>query len=68
LKPGRRLDHLQTRSKQCPVPVRVERLHVHWTIPARAHDLREALGIILVGLVDLHLRRRARMPGIEANN
>jgi hypothetical protein len=30
-------------------------------IPSRAHDLRQSLGIIVIGLVDLHLER-LRIP------
>jgi len=48
--------------------VGVERLHVHRPIPTRAHDLRQALRIVLVGLVHLHLERGAGMPGVKANN
>jgi hypothetical protein len=31
-----------------------------------AHDLRQPLGITLIGLVDLHLQRSARVPRIKA--
>lgn len=66
--PGRRLDQLQPRSQQGASSMRLERLHVHRPIPARAHDLSATLGIIPVVLVDLHLQRCTRMPGIEADN
>ena len=61
-------DRLKPRGEQRASPVRFERLHVHRPIPARAHDLREPFGIVPVGLVDLHLQRRTRMPSIQADN
>ncbi len=35
---------------------------------AHPHDLRQALRIVLVGLIHLHLQRSASMPGVKANN
>jgi len=49
-------------------PVDVERFHVHRPIRSGAHDLRQTLGVVLVGLVHLHPERGARVPGVEANN
>src|SRR5271157_4977335 len=46
----------------------IERFHVHRPIPSRAHDLREPLGIVPVGLVHLHLECGTGMSRIEANN
>ena len=34
----------------------------------RAHDLREPLGIVLIGLIHLHLERGTGMPRIEADH
>ncbi len=48
--------------------MRIQRLHVNRTIPASSYDLGKPLGIILIGLVDLHLERGARMSCIETNN
>ena len=36
------------------------------TDTSRAHELRQSLRIVRVGLVDLHLERRPRMPGVKA--
>src|SRR4051812_42487153 len=46
----------------------VERLDVHRPVPSGAHDLRQTLGVILVGLVHLHLERGARVPGVETGD
>ena len=46
----------------------IERLHVHRPIPSRAHDLRQPLRIVLVGLVHLHFERSAGMPGVKAGD
>src|SRR5215472_10449709 len=46
----------------------VERLDMHRPIPSRAHDLRQSLRIILIGLVDLHLECSPRMPGVKAGD
>ena len=35
-------------------------IHMHRLIPPRAHDVRQPLGIVLVGLVHLHLKRGNR--------
>src|SRR5580692_2469694 len=43
-----------------------ERLDMHRPIPSRAHDLRQSLRIVRIGLVDLHFERRPRMPGVKA--
>jgi hypothetical protein len=55
-------------AKQRPRPMGVERLDMHRPIPSRAHDLRQFLCIILIGLVDLHLERSPRMPGVKARD
>ncbi len=39
-----------------------------WPIPSGAHDLRQTFGVVLVGLVHLHLQRRTRMPGVETDD
>ena len=61
-------DELCSCAKQGTRPMRIERFHVHRPIPSRAHDLREPLGIVLIGLVHLHLERGARMPCIKADD
>ena len=48
--------------------VRVKRLHVHRPTPSRPHDLRQALRVVLVGLVHLHLQRSTGVPGIKAGD
>ena len=37
-------------------------------IPPRPHDLCQALGIVLVSLVHLHLERGARVPRLKAED
>ena len=49
-------------------PMRVKRLHVHRPIPPRAHDLRQAFGVVLIRLVHLHLERGTGVPRLQANN
>src|SRR6266478_5075203 len=39
---------------------------MHRPIPSRAHDLRQSLSVVLIGLVDLHFERSPRMPCIKA--
>ena len=46
----------------------VKRLDMHRPIPTRAHDLRQSLRIILIGLVELHLECSPRMPGVKASD
>jgi hypothetical protein len=46
----------------------IERFHVHRPIPSRAHNLCELLGIVLIGLVHLHLERYTGMSRIEADH
>jgi hypothetical protein len=46
----------------------IERLHMHGPIPSCAHDLRQPLGIVLIGLVHLHLERGTRVPCIKADD
>ena len=41
---------------------------LHRAIPSRAHDLRQSLRIVLIGLVDLHFERSPRMPCVEAGD
>ncbi len=40
---------------------------MHRPIPPRARDLRQALRVVLVGLVHLHLERRAGVPRVETD-
>src|SRR6202035_827341 len=44
----------------------IERLYMHRPIPSRAHDLRQSLSIVLIGLVDLHFERSSCMPRVKA--
>ena len=37
-------------------------------VPPTLHDARDAYCVVAVALVDLHLQRRLRMPGIDADN
>src|SRR5271166_1712254 len=64
----RHADELRSCTKQRTCPMGIERFHVHRPIPSRAHDLREPLGIVPVGLVHLHLECGTGMSRIEANN
>jgi len=43
-------DELRSCTEQGARPVGVERLHVHRPIPPRAHDLRQSLRVVLIGL------------------
>src|SRR3954469_13951934 len=45
--------------------MRVERLHVDRPIPSRAHDLGQPFGVVLVGLVELHLQSGLHFPGVQ---
>jgi len=66
--PRRHADELRSCAEQGTRPMGVERLHVHGPIPARAHDLRQPLRVVLVGLVELHLERGACVPGVQAGD
>ena len=46
--------------------MRIEGLHVDRPIPSRTHDLRQPLGVVLVGLVEPHLQRGLHAPGVQA--
>jgi hypothetical protein len=48
--------------------VTVEGLDVHLFVPPALHDAGDAHGVVAVALVDLHLQRRLRVPGIDADN
>ena len=61
-------NELRPCAKQRTRSMGIERLDVHRPIPSRAHDLREPLGIVLVGLVHLHLERGTGMSRVEANH
>jgi hypothetical protein len=41
---------------------------VNGPVPARANDLSQSLGVVLIRLVDLHLKGGTRMPSIETND
>jgi hypothetical protein len=61
-------DELSSRAQQGPRPMGIERFYMHRAIPSRAHDLRQSLRIVLIGLVDLHFERSPRMPCVEAGD
>ena len=46
----------------------VHALDRHLAVPARAHDLRQAAGIVAVGLVQLQGERRLDVPSIKADH
>jgi len=48
--------------------MRVQRLYIDRAVPTSSYYLGEALSIILIGLVDLHLERRPRMTRIQTNH
>jgi hypothetical protein len=48
--------------------VRVHALDRHLPVPAGAHDLRQAEGVVGVGLVDLQAERCLRVSRIEADD
>src|SRR4051794_40864621 len=45
--------------------MRIEGLHVDRPIPSRAHDLSQPFGVVLVGLVELHLQSGLHSPGVQ---
>src|SRR5271166_2095210 len=64
----RHADELRPCTEQRTCPMGIERFHVHRPIPSRAHDLRQPLGIVPVGLVHLHLECGTGMSRIEADH
>ena len=46
----------------------IERFYVHRSIPSGAHGVRQPLGIVLIGLVHLHLKRRTGISRIETDH
>ncbi len=46
----------------------IKRLHVDRSIPSGAHDLHQALGIVLVGFIESHLQRGLHPLRIKAFN
>src|SRR6266851_984986 len=63
--PRRHAHELRASSKESSIPMRIERLYVDWPIPSRAHDLRQSLGVVLVGFVEPHLQRGLHTPGVQ---
>jgi hypothetical protein len=61
----RHADELSPSAEESSCAVRIEGLHVHCPIPSRAHDLRQPLSIVLVGLVQPHLQCDLHLPGIQ---
>src|SRR5215472_3028287 len=59
-------DELGSRPQQGTRPMGIKRLYMHRPIPSRAHDLRQSLSIVLIGLIDLHFERSPRMPRVKA--
>jgi hypothetical protein len=41
---------------------------VNGPVPSRANDLSQSLRIVLIRLIDLHLKGSACMPGVETND
>jgi hypothetical protein len=41
---------------------------MHWPIKSRSHHLRDAAGIIAIGLVDLRLQYRPHVPRLDTNH
>jgi hypothetical protein len=58
----RHADELRPSAKQGARTVSVKRLHMHRPIPSRAHDLRQSLRIVLVGLG--YVRQRGGIWGV----
>src|SRR6476620_2795976 len=63
--PRRHAHELGARSEECPSAMRIEGLHVDRPIPSRAHDLGQPFGVVLVGLVELHLQSGLHFPGVQ---
>jgi hypothetical protein len=61
-------DELSPCAKKSTRAVAFERLDVNGPVPARANDLGQSLRIVLIRLIDLHLKGSACMPGVETND
>jgi hypothetical protein len=60
--------HLEGRLSESTRAVAVERLDVNGSVPSRANDLSQSLRVVLIRLIDLHLKGSACMPGVETND
>jgi hypothetical protein len=65
---GRHTDELRPCAEKGAGAVAVERLDVNGPVPTGANDLSQALCVVLIRLVDLHLEGGTRMPGIKTHN
>ena len=54
--------------EQRPGVVALDALHVHPAVPARAQDLGDAAGVVLVGLVAHGRQRRVDLAGLHADH
>jgi hypothetical protein len=61
-------DELSPCAKKSTRAVAFERLDVNGPVPSRANDLSQSLRIVLIRLIDLHLKGSACMPGVETND
>jgi len=61
-------DELSPCAKKSTHAVAFERLDVNGPVPSRANDLSQSLRIVLIRLIDLHLKGSACMPGVETND
>src|SRR3954466_5446539 len=59
---------LGPRRDQGPHQLSIQTLDRDLAVPAGAHDLGQAAGIVGVALVELELQRRLGVAGIEANH
>lgn len=72
--PGRVLDieqlafEIAPEREQQAQPIACRALDMHGPEPARADDMRQRLGIVLVGLVALCRHRRARIAGLQTDH
>ena len=66
--PRRHADELRPGARRGAQSVGIERLYLHGSIPPLAHDLRQLLGVVPVGLVYLHLERGAGVPRIKTDD
>jgi hypothetical protein len=54
--------------QQHPQFLTTECLHMHRAIKPDPHHLRDAAGIIAIGLVDLRLQHRAHVPRLNTDH
>jgi hypothetical protein len=54
-KPGGHSHQLRASAQESSGPMCIERFHMDRSIPSNVHDLRQALGIVLIGFIEPHL-------------